>query len=389
MNGFYFDPWLVISSTIIIFLIVGSVSIFVTKKVFLSLIIAIIKAGIYFYYFSFADKRFTFVDDDTYILTTKNLYEDGFNIYNIFYYLIFDKKAITHYVGSEHFMYQVYNLLSFELFGPYYFSPVALNIILTSFIAYKLYQIVILLNGNNYKILAVFGYFMFVIHWDTVSWSSYLNLKDFFVEFLTINIIVIILKIFQLKKINFWLSVNLALSTFTLFYLRYYIPGFILIASLFYIVFFRISYKKYFGLLLIIFPIIIAGIIIIILPKISTGLSVFQAGMSNPILGIPRYLLTPVPFQVDQGGEFQTFAAYLHWIFFPVFLFGVYKSWKLNEDQPKLLIIYFLILCLFYGSFNELQGPRHRIQVHFIFIYFQLVGIFILKNIIKNKKAII
>lgn len=387
MSGFNFDILSLLPGLISIFLCTFMISLRITKMFMGSFWIAIIKAFLFLLYFKFMTVRYTFVDDDTYIDVATQMYNDGLRIYNVFSYAINSWQEFLVYFGGTHFMYQIYNLLSFQLFGPYYFSPVVLNIILTSLIGVKLYKITLLMSQNEK--LAIFTFVFFVLHWDTISWSNYLNLKDFLVQFLTINIIGVILQSYTKtiisKRKGF---INVVLSVFVLLFLRYYIPVFILFSVIVFHVLYKLSPQKRKSYLLGLIPIIVFVVVRFILPSLTIELSMFQEGYTNPIVGFPRYLLTPLPFNVAEGGEFQTLASFLHWLFIPIFIIGLFYSIKNQSIYVRFIVVYLVILSLFYGSFLELQGPRHRIQIHFILIYFQALGLFEVGNKIINKETV-
>ena len=108
------------------------VSFRITKSMLSSIILALIKSGLFIVYFSyFFDGTFTFEDDITYINGGIKILDRGINIFNIYD----EWQYIKMIGGGTHVGYYLYNAFAFSLFGEFYFSPVALNIIITIFIA--------------------------------------------------------------------------------------------------------------------------------------------------------------------------------------------------------------------------------------------------------------
>jgi hypothetical protein len=52
----------------------------------------------------------------------------------------------------------------------------------------------------------------------------------------------------------------------------------------------------------------------------------------------------------------------LHWLFLFPTIWSGYLLWH-HSKEMKLLIIYLIIVYIFYGVIDELQGPRHRVQI--------------------------
>src|SRR6185437_9816492 len=72
-----------------------------------------------------------------------------------------------------------------------------------------------------------------------------------------------------------------------------------------------------------------------------------RSKMDNPVKGVVRFLVTPIPFHTAPGYGFM--------------------------DLPQM--IYFILMVLLYGSFTTLQGARHRVQIDGLVVIFQFYGI--------------
>lgn len=370
-------------SIILIFFVCFIICYRVTRSPITSVGIVIVKLSLYIYYFLFSDTFYSFEDDVVYYKTSRTFYEHGYRLTTMFYDALHGWTAFVDRFGTDHIFYQIYNILSFQVLGVYYFAPVAFNIILTCAIGMQLYKFIVLSNGD--KGFAKIAFLFFVLHWDTLSWSSFLNLKDFLVEFMAITAIYNIVLIFKHKQTlrNY---LYLIFCIFVLLYLRYYIPAMLLSSAFIYWLYSKIFVLKR-RIYLLISMFLVPAALYLILFTFGTSLKAYQLYFDNPLIGIFRYWITPVPFQISEGAGFQTIAAYFNWLFLPAFFVGLYQCIKRPVDPTiRYLVIYFLLLSLFYGTFELLQGPRHRIHLEFIIVYFQLIGIrYIFKTGFRKK----
>jgi len=60
--------------------------------------------------------------------------------------------------------------------------------------------------------------------------------------------------------------------------------------------------------------------------------------------------------------------------------------WR-EQPQVRPLFVYLAIALLLYGAFDELQGPRHRVQLIFIYAWaqFHFVWYVLHKSVSQNK----
>lgn len=341
-----------------------------TKSIKTAYFIALIKAFIFFIFFNnFFNFSYTFLDDVTYIETSIEYINNG----KTFLSLLSQPLDLVFAFGKWHYLYYLYNILSIEIFGAFYSSPVAFSVILTFFSSLVLYRLLLLLNFPM-KVSIYISVF-FILHWDLIVWSSFFDLKDTFVQFLTISLIYLIIKNdMKIKFINiFLISFLILLMTF----LRFYIPYFIVISYVFFL-FLRkyIDSKKnklmYFTIILVGFTILIILINAFFLKEVT----LFFNNFTNPIIGSIRYLLTPLPFHMDEGYKFLFFSSILNFLFFPFLIYGIFIFSKSNllNSYKYFILIYLFIILLFYGSFVELQGPRHKVQIIPFLVIFEFIG---------------
>lgn len=342
-------------------------------------LVASIKVVLFFVYFHwYAINGYYLLDDLSYFNNSFEYWQQG----NSFLTVILNKEKFAYIfaiAGGQNMIYYLYNILSFDIFGGYYFSPVCLNIILTFFSAYFLYKFLLDagLSSNLSKLFFVF----FVLNPEIIVWSNFLNLKDTLVHTLTIlsfyNINKLLLK--PQKRLGIILSIITVLLILS--FLRFYIPLFILgtffslrmLGSLKRI---RDSHLRY--LLLIIVAVIVpVGLVILLEVKFSYEVSLFLGNFTNPISGIFRYLMTPVPWKIVPDYSFLLIPSILHWLLLPFMVYGIYFLIKLKNESFNLILLYLLIMSFFYGCFGELQGPRHRLQLNFVITICQFLGLFL------------
>lgn len=368
--------------TFFIFLIGFTTITFYLKSVKIAFFVSTIKAFIffiYFFYFFDTNFRYTFFDDITYITTANEYVNNGKTFFN----LISNPLNLVAVFGHFHFLYYLYNILAIEIFGHYYFAPVAMNIIVTFFTAIVLYKLLFKLQLNNSIIMFITIFYL--LNWDMLAWSI-INFKDFLVQFITISLFYLIIK--NDIKFNLMNIIFITILVINVIFLRFYIPFFILLAYFVFKIFLKYKYakkanKNLYLLLIFLFPIIVS---IILKLFFTSDLDLFISHFSNPIIGIIRFILTPLPFHMANGYNFLLFPSLIDFLLLPLFFYGIYLFYKIKSKYKYLILIYFFIVIIFYGSFPELAGPRHKIQIFSFIILFQGLGIIkIIKQIVGKK----
>lgn len=360
----------------------------ITRSIGISFLVATVKALIFFMYFHFFfTGYFTLLDDWTYFSTAAAVKHQGYTLLSFLIHNRFNWLLLASISGSEHFLYNLYNLLSFDIFGIYYFSPVALNIILTFFIGWIAYRMA-LLAGFKQKIAIIF-YLFFILHGDIILWSSILNLKDTLVQLFTIIILYHLLLI-ELKRARFRSYIYIGIVVGLLFFIRFYLPFFLAMSFVTYKLYFFIrkhARKPYVvSLLMVTVPLFLLFTFLFLNSYPAANVSAYLQNLTNPLVGILRYIFTPLPFHATEHYEFLNLASPIDFLLFPLFFYGIYYGWKTGQKIFILLIIYLSFLCLFYGTFAELQGVRQKVQIYFIFILFQFVGILKLFFKLRDKQ---
>lgn len=356
--------------TSLIFLVGFYITFKCTKSLILSFIIPALKSGLYFLYFTFFfNGYFTISDDIRYLEIGKRLYLEGdiwVNLLNL--------ANHTGEMGSRHVTYYILNALSFNSFNRVgYYLPVSINIILTFISAY--YMVKILRKKNFGEKNIIFYYVFFVLNIELLSWSTLLNIKDFLVQML---VIIIFYNLVSLREKKIKYIIGILLSTYVLYFTRFYLLFFIIFTVIIIKLYKFCSVfrqKKVMRFLLIVIGLIIIFSYIYLFNY--NDLNLLIKNTRNPLIGSARYVLTPIPFHYEPQYSFLVFSSLVNWLLFPFFIIGIVTCFKTKNISKEylLFVIYLSINVIFYGLFTELQGPRHRIHLLFLFSFFQLIGI--------------
>ncbi|HAS8318999.1 TPA: hypothetical protein I7714_06300 [Vibrio vulnificus] len=327
------------------------------------ILLTLAKYGLVFSIFAFFDfSHWLKVDDITYFSISKDLYEQGYSLFSID---TFDR--LKYLSGGIHIMYSWVNMLLHSVWGGYYFSTVYFNVFLTFICGVYIYDLSLRVIGVRKYSLGLFLFFC--MHWDILTWSSFLNLKDILVLFLTLTSFWLIICRLPSKPIS---SVFVLFLVCILFYwTRFYVPVIIGISYGIY------SLKPNFSMVLKVSGLILLSVFFLSYLGVDS-LQYFIAKLNfgfETIAGISRFVITPLPWKIEDSYSFLILSSLLHFVFFiPAIIGGTQLIYKYKEFY---LITLFSIICLFiYGSFPELQGPRHRIQLSFVIIWFQYHSIY-------------
>lgn len=343
----------------------------------ISAFVSVFKSSSFFLYFKFYfNPEWTHVDDLTYYQNAASLLDQNWTFISIIKKPLVDQ--IIMFGGSKHILYDLFNVASQQILGSYYHSAICINIIITFLIVF-IWKLIVKSVFDDTKTIMMFCVFS-LLHWDLWAWSTFVNLKDTLVLLLTS---VGLLSLVYLTNKNRLLGATLmTISILGLLLLRFYIPLFFIISYCVYFmlnVWIRTRRSSKIFILIICFGAMLLGMagIQVIFTK---ELSIFASKLSLPIIGIPRYLITPIPINVQHEYYFLLFPSIFHFLLAPLAAWGFYSLLCNSPKHIKLLVIYFLIMVCFYGTFSELQGPRHRVQLLFFISLYQFIGLY---NLVK------
>lgn len=330
-----------------------------------SFLVAVVKILIPLVYFAFFyDGTWTFLDDIKYQSQGTKMLQLGYNPITA----LFAPKGLSYLFslsGGRHILYGWWNLLGQYLFGKHYYSPVFLNIALTFVISYFIVRIACL-SGFSQKYAR--GLFLFsLFQWDILVWSSLINLKDIIVTTLTVISLYLILKLSKQIKIYYLLALGATLFVF--FWIRFYIPLAIVIATIVWIALVQTGWRRYF----LFFMAAIGSVLVFNLLGVEATLNNFRKldlNVATLATGVIKMSLTPQPWSIAPEYTFLFYPANLHWLFFFPAISGGWMLWR-RSRAVALLLIYLALAFLFYGSYAELNGPRQRLQVTPIIAWMQ------------------
>ena len=340
------------------------------------LIVILVKLIIPFVYFAwFFDGSWTFLDDITYYSTGKALINAGYS--PLTSEALAKQFMIAH---SPQFLYFWFNHFTQYIFGPYYYSPVFGNVFLTFVAGYYLYKISLNCGfGKDYS-LGLLGFFL--LQWDVLAWSSFPNLKDILA--LTITVALFYYLLLVRKKITWKNIFGVVLLMGLLSLIRFYLPLVVVLALVLDYLVGNVKLSKITKYSMIF--IVTAGAFLVWYQGYSIMRSSHQLSL-NPLSclqGTVKMLLTPRPWAVSPDYSFLLIPSIINVIFLVPMLIGARFLWRDSKDV-RLLIIYFILAIVLYGmSLDEVQGPRHRVQMLFVMVAMQYRFLWILLSPISQ-----
>jgi len=354
--------------TIAIAIVGFVISVGFTRRVFLSYVIAALKAGLFLFYFGFFfNGTYTFSDDWRYFQIGKLLARDHIDIFNF----IDNYDYVVHKVESSNVAYFVYNSTALRLFGFGYYAPVAVNVILTFLAAGFLAKAARIGLGMGFR--ASVGLFAFLaLNPDILAWSTIPNLKDILVATATAAVVYAVA---LMDGGRIWRAILVAIiAALVLAVTRFYVPlmlGAAFGATLF------LSPRGRRNPWLWLLALLALGAVLHVLGggSLISALHKLRSQMDNPIIGIVRFLVTPVPFHTQPGYGFLDLPQAVYWILLPFMAYGMREVWRKPGIVSHFMVIYFLAMIVLYGSFTALQGPRHRVQIDGLLAIFQYYGL--------------
>jgi hypothetical protein len=209
----------------------------------------------------------------------------------------------------------------------------------------------------------------FLLHWDVLAWSSFVNLKDTVIVLLTLLLLRALTR-FQvhLRRRDLLVAV---LVSFVFLWIRFYVPAVAGAAVLLRSLATGGIVARHRWVTLGIVATAMAGMFWVMgprwLPLVTTRLDLEPWNMG---LGVVRMLLTPQPWSVSRANDFLLLPAIMHVVTFVPAIIGAVWLWQRSPVLRLPLVYSFLIIVLF-SAFPAQQGPRHRLQVVFMLAWAQ------------------
>lgn len=228
--------------------------------------------------------------------------------------------------------------------------------------------------GYSYKYQQLFLVFT-LIHWEILTWSSILNIKDPLVAMLTVLGIYLMIVALQTTdtRVLFGCIISLSISLWLLTLIRWYIPGLFLAALCIWLVVDLLSFEDISPTSLLGTSLFGAGVFWFLISNVNLGDFI---SLTHVPVGFYRYVLGPTPGGTADVYTFLNLSAPFHWLFAPVALLGIIIL--LTERFERLILIYgFLLVCIYAGT-QEAAGPRFRFQFVFFSSFLQFHGLWFL-----------
>lgn len=339
-----------------------------TRNVAVSFATATLKAGLFVLYFGWLfDGSYTFDDDMRYLNIGEQLADNGIGLLSI----ISHYRYIVSTVTGSNIAYYVYNATAVMLFGHGYYAPVAINIVLTFLAAGLLMKTA--RGGLGMSRRVGIGLFVLVaLSPDILAWSTIPNFKDTLVATATAAGVYAVALADQRRIVR---AVVVALAAaFVLSLTRLYVP--LMLAAAFGITLLlshRGRRNPWLWLLA-------AAALLVVVRHMGHGslmgaVHSLRANMVNPVVGVIRFLLTPIPFHTAPGYGFMDLPQMVYWALLPFMFYGMFRVWRRGTMTARFMVIYFILMIVLYGSFSTLQGARHRVQIDGLVVIFQYYGL--------------
>jgi hypothetical protein len=271
-----------------------------------------------------------------------------------------------------HILYGWWNLLSQYLFGMHYYAPVLLNITLTFVSGSTLFRIAQEAGFNRRYTQGLLVFFL--LHWDVIAWSSFVNLKDILLMCLIILAIYFIIKLNQQITLLRLLCLNGLL--FALLWIRFYVAGVLIVSSMVWWALQLIHMSKL-GARYLAPAVILVSLPLAIFFWLGKDMVSARIGdafqyvvLTNVPQGMVHFWLTPQPWSLSPEYSFLLLASIFHWLLLtPAFVGGV-LLWRRSSIILLIAIVLVLYMALYMAS-PEIEGPRHRVAVAFVLIWMQ------------------
>lgn len=339
-----------------------------TRRVLLSYVTAVLKAGLFLLYFGWIfDGTYTFMDDRRYLEIGEQLAANHVGLSDLFS----QYHYIVSTVAGSNIAYYVYNATAVQIFGFGYYAPVAINVVLTFLAAGLLMKTA--RSGLGMSRRTSIGLFAFVaLSPDILAWSTIPNFKDTLVATATAGAVCAVALLDRHKP---WRAAVLAIAAAVVLAItRLYVPLMLGVA---------------FGITLFLSPrgrrnpwlwLLGALALVAVLHHMGHGslmgaLHTLRSRMDNPVKGVVRFLVTPIPFHTSPGYGFMDIPQLIYWALLPFMFYGMVCAWRRATITGRFIVIYFVLMLTLYGSFTTLQGARHRVQIDGLVVVFQYFGI--------------
>jgi hypothetical protein len=305
-------------------------------------------------------------DDDSYTAAGVRMIESGENPISIWFspvgeYILIGSPSLA--------LYHWWNMLWMWVFAPHYYAPVIANVFVTTLSGLVFVRILGVLGfGEVYR--AGFAIF-FLLHWDILVWSSFLNLKE---PLITLLLLLTIYSILELNLRKWIYVLPLGLSIFLLFGIRFYLPALIGAAAVVYLL---LASKQRLLVLA-----MVVGISWLVLWKYWYTLGLVERLIDLSPKSILKHtvkqFLSPMPWRITEPASYLVIPSILHWVFLPAGVLGA-TALVLTPKATNawLIVLTFLSGVAFYAVIPGLASVRHGAPFAALWVLFEYHAIFL------------
>ena len=316
-----------------------------------SALIAFFKVAIIMAYFCwFADGTWFYGGDDyRYYELGMEFLATGANPITIF----LEPVTKWYFFAQTGYAFQIfYNYLALYFLEPRYYSAV-LGLVVINSLTVALLVKSFRPSGRGEIYQSAFAIFL-LLHWYTIAWTSFLDIKDPLVG-LAMAFGIYLLSRFRSNPLVYG-SAFLALM-YSFHWLRFYFPAFFAASFLLSNVFLA-SMKIRLAFIAIALP------VVVFLFWSHLSLALKMSELHNLLYGLAHFLLQPAPWRITEPASYLLIPSVLHWLMaVPTFLGAVLIYNEKNEEGieiGKLLLSVFLVGVLFYAAVPAIASTRHR-----------------------------
>jgi len=322
----------------------------------ISMALAAVRVGIPLVYFAeYFNPIWTVADDLVYFAHGCQLLDSGWNPLT----LVLDPagwEQLQALSQGRHVLYTWWNLAAMELFGTHYYAPVFCNVAMTFVGASLLGRTLRKLGFASSYCVAL--EILWLVHWDVIAWSSFLNVKDVLVQTLSIALLASLVS-FLVQRHKRDAAAFLALA-WLMWWIRFYVPLVMLAATMLWMLTQWNDARK-----LLLMPLGAIGCYFAI--PLVMGVTDYW-DFRELGFGTIRFVLTPTPWSVLDVYSYLWIPTLFHWLFFIPAVAGAMYLWR-DSRHARLYLIYLGCLISLYSVTQELLGPRQRFQVAFLFAW--------------------
>jgi len=250
-----------------------------------------------------------------------------------------------------------YNFMLFYFFGPSYYAGVIFAPVLSMISGGFIF--LILKRFGKSKQQAEWGAIFFLLHWETITWTSFLNLKE---PLVTVLLIAFVYGLILLSKRPLAGLGLITIVTIVMQKARFYLP-FVLFAGYIaaissYLPLAHSRNRLVLGLILLVGAIFVLSLFgVLSLAQVRYALSV--ANFGDLWFGLAKVVLSPLPWNISDPAGYLLVSSTLHLVFLPVTAIGGYFLWK-QGLEGRIIVFIYVVGLIAYATQPMVNSPRHR-----------------------------